>query len=193
MEIKRNTFALLAICTSLGTAIVTIAAIIRLWLYISIGLAGMTGVMLLYGVIRLYLDIYTRHQARLLVKQAQEHEQQMERKRLDLDHRRFDLEQHLALTRIPYDKGIILHGLDPEQLYVPPMPQLRAPVRLEVPEETRQVQPAKPMLKLSQVVAMLEPDKLQICYGTRDTGEPVIIDLGSSTHIEEAGMSGFGK
>jgi hypothetical protein len=190
---KRDTFALLAICTGLTTAIVTIAAIIRLWLYISIGLAGVTGVMLLYGIIRLCLDIHTRHQARLLARQAQEHEQQMEREQLELDRHRFDLEQHLALTRIPYDKGIILHGLNPEQLYIPPIPQLRAPTRPEVPEETRQVQSAKPMLKLSQAVALPESDKLQVCYGTRDTGEPVIIDLQNSTHIEEAGVSGFGK
>jgi len=193
MEIKRDTFALLAICASLGTVIVTIAAITKLWPYISIGLAGATGMIALYGIIRLYLDIHTRHQARLLVKQAQEHEQQIERERLDLDRRRFDLEQHLALTRIPYDKGIILHGLNPEQLYILPMPQLRALSKSKAPEEIRQVQPAKPILKLSQVVAMLEPDKLQICYGTRDTGEPIIIDLENSTHIEEAGVSGFGK
>lgn len=120
---------------------------------------------------------------------------------------RYQLEQHIALTRMAADE----QGNYP--VYMPPAPVQIAPM-LFAPGNSlhgaprlaaREGQPAiaapselaSPDIKqpsMRSLLSHLEENALQVCAGVRaDTGEPVILSIPDAVHFKLIGSSGFGK
>ncbi len=119
---------------------------------------------------------------------------------------RYQLEQHLSLTRIAADE----QGNYP--VFLPPAPVQIAPMlfspgnsphgsRVQVREEQPAIAAPQEMISsavkqptLRSLLSHLEENALQICAGVRaDSGEPVILSIPDAVHFKLIGSSGFGK
>jgi hypothetical protein len=204
MDMKR----LLALWGTIVIVLFTGAMIYLLAAYMFFIAIG--GALLMISVITPFI-IQTWHLRHIPLKQ-----QAMEQERLQMEHerhdhelhlaeRRFELEQHLALTRMPTDE----RGHYP--IYLPQAPLPYQPIMFQhrVTEEKSsqaalgQQQHEQQKLLIAPgvrqptqrfLLEQLEENALQVAPGIRTTdGQPVVLSIPDAVHFKLIGSSGFGK